>query len=140
MGDTQQPFTEYAKRSKRSTDAAAKLGWIVAGVALALLVVFVLLLAAARVDLKRMEGLQARVDEAGTSFANAQLDNQKKQDQIAALQIPGCIDLQKEKELAAQMAKGLESEMRADSPRIQGCDHLQTQRQAHGEHPGPRDV
>jgi hypothetical protein len=48
-------------------------------------------------------------------------------------------DLEKEKEDAAQMAKGLEDEMRAD---LESKDVTisKLQGQAHGEHSRPRDV
>ena len=45
--------------------------------------------------------------------ASAQAENQKDKDQIAALQSK-VADLEQEKDAAAQMAKGLENEMRAD--------------------------
>jgi len=88
-------------------------GWIIVGVLAALLVAALLLWAAALGKLRRLESFPAKLDEANTSLANALAEAQKDQDQIAALQTQ-VADLQKEKEAAGQMAKGLEDEMRSD--------------------------
>jgi chemotaxis protein MotB len=53
------------------------------------------------------------LDDANASLAKGQAENQKAKDQIAALQAK-VSDLEQEKDTAAQMAKGLENEMRAD--------------------------
>ena len=60
-----------------------------------------------------LESLRSKLAEANASLAGALNDIQKDHDQIAALQAK-VADLEQEKETAAQMAKGLEDEMRAD--------------------------
>src|ERR1019366_2908965 len=63
--------------------------------------------------LRGLESLRTKLDDANASLASAQGENQKDKDQIAALQSK-VADLEQDKDTAAQMAKGLENEMRAD--------------------------
>ena len=63
--------------------------------------------------LRGLQLVQAKFNDASTSLANAQAEIDKDRDQIAALQTQ-VADLQKEKEMAAQMSKSLEDEMRSD--------------------------
>lgn len=113
MSESQQPFTEYATRKKKVVSDPTKLAWIVAGIAFALMVLFLLLWAFARADLQETDSLRAKLSETTTNLANAQADLQKSQDQIAALQSQAA-ELAKEKEAEAQMSKNLENEMRSD--------------------------
>ena len=112
MSEDKQPFTEQVTKTKHGPDIA-RLGWILAGILTVLLVVSLLLWATAVGKLRGLASLPAKLDDANTSLASALAENQKDQDQIAALQTQ-VADLEKEKEQAAQMAKGLEDEMRAD--------------------------
>jgi chemotaxis protein MotB len=112
MSEDRQPFTQYATKPERGLDNP-RLGWIAAGCAAALLIVFVLLWAAAVGRLNGVKSLRANLDEANASLTNALAENQQAKDQIAALQAR-VTDLEKEKEMAGQMAKGLEEEMRSD--------------------------
>ncbi len=112
MSDGKQPFTEYATKAQRGPDAA-RWGWIAAGILAVLLVVSLLLWASAVGKLRGLESLQTKLDDANASLAGAQAENQKDKDQIAALQSK-VADLEQDKNAAAQMAKGLENEMRAD--------------------------
>lgn len=112
MSESKQPFTEYVTR-KQGVSSSARLGWILAGVMALLMVVFLLLWSSARIDHQTLEGLHAKLNEAAANLSNAQAEKQKSQDQITALQSQ-VAELEKEKEMAAQMAKGLEEEMRAD--------------------------
>jgi chemotaxis protein MotB len=112
MSEDRQPFTEQVTRANRGADAS-KLAWGTAGVLAALLVVALLLWATAVGKLRGRESLQSKLDEANANLADALNENQKDRDQIASLQTQ-VADLQKEKDLAAQMSKGLEDEMRAD--------------------------
>ena len=91
----------------------AKLGWIIAGILTVLLVAVLLLWAIAVGKFRGLESLQSKLDEANTSLASALDQTQKDKDQIAALQSQ-VADLEKEKADVAQMAKGLEDEMRND--------------------------
>ena len=112
MSEGKQPFTEYATKARRGPDAS-RWGWIAAGILAVLLVVSLLLWASAVGKLRGLESLRTRLDDANASLASAQGENQKDKDQIAALQSK-VADLEQEKDTAAQMAKGLENEMRAD--------------------------
>ena len=112
MSNGKQPFTEYATKARRGPDAS-RWGWIAAGILAVLLVVSLLLWASAVGRLRGLESLQTKLDDANASLASAQGENQKAKDQIAALQSK-VADLEQDKNAAAQMAKGLENEMRAD--------------------------
>ena len=112
MSEGKQPFTEYVTKARRGPDAS-RWGWIAAGILAVLLVVSLLLWASAVGRLRGLESLRTRLDDANASLASAQGENQKDKDQIAALQSK-VADLEQEKDTAAQMAKGLENEMRAD--------------------------
>ena len=110
--DEERPFTEQVTRASRGTNPA-KPAWTITGVLAALLVVALLLWATAVGKMRGLEMLQAKLDEANAHLADALNENQKDNDQIAALQTQ--VDtLQKEKDQAAQMSKSLENEMRAD--------------------------
>ena len=112
MSESKQPFTEYVTKARRGPDAS-RWGWIAAGILAVLLVVSLLLWASAVGKLRGLESLQTKLDDANASLASAQAENQKAKDQIAALQSK-VADLEQDKNAAAQMAKGLENEMRAD--------------------------
>ena len=113
MSESRQPFTEYVTRSNGSRNTA-KLGWL-AALALGLLAAtFLLLWFSARSQLQReLEPLQAKLDESASALSNVRAANQTNQDLIAALKLQ-VADLEQDKETAAQMAKGLENEMRAN--------------------------
>ena len=106
------PFARSVAESRRSLDNP-KPGWIVAGILAALVIAVLLLWAAALGKLRGLASLQAKLDEANASLAGALDQSQKDKDQIAALKTQ-VADLEKEKADAAQMAKGLEDEMRSD--------------------------
>ena len=88
-------------------------GWIVAGILAVLLAAALLLWAVAVGRARGLEALRSRLDAANAGLAQALDENQKAKDQLAALQAQ-VADLEKEKTDAAQMAKGLEDEMRSD--------------------------
>jgi len=106
------PFTKPAAKSRRGADNPEP-GWIVIGILVALLIAALLLWATAVGKLRGLESLQSKLDEANAGLASALDQSQKDKDQIAALQTQ-VADLEKEKADAAQMAKGLEDEMRSD--------------------------
>jgi chemotaxis protein MotB len=112
MSEGKQPFTEYVTKARRGSDAT-RWGWIVAGILAVLLVVSLLLWASAVGKERGLELLRTKLDDANASLASALDENQTNKDQIAALQSK-VTDLEQEKNTAAQMAKGLENEMRAD--------------------------
>jgi len=106
------PFAEPAAQNERPLDNSQP-GWLLVGVLAVLLVVALLLWAVALGKLRGLESLPAKLTDANAGLANALAQNQKDQDQIATLQAK-VTDLEKEKEMAGQMAKGLEDEMRSD--------------------------
>jgi chemotaxis protein MotB len=112
MTEDKRPFTEYATKANRRPDAA-RWGWIVAGILAALLLAALLFWATAVGKIRALESLKAKLDDANASLAAAQDQNQTNKDLIASLQSK-ITDLQQEKEASAQMAKGLENEMRTD--------------------------
>jgi chemotaxis protein MotB len=112
MSESRQPFTEHVTKSGPGLNTS-RWGWIAAGLLAVLAVLFLALWATALDKQHGLESLRSKLDEASASLATAQAENQKARDQIAALQTQ-VADLEKEKEMAAQMAKGLEDEMRAD--------------------------
>jgi chemotaxis protein MotB len=112
MARDKQPFTEQVTKANRNP-VGAKLGWIVAGILAGLLLAVLLLWATAVGKLRGLESLRAKLDDANASLASALAENQKDNDQITALQTQ-VANLEKEKADSAQMAKGLEDEMRAD--------------------------
>jgi chemotaxis protein MotB len=112
MSEGKKPFTEHVTKSGPGLNPS-RWGWIAAGLLAVLAALFLTLWATALEKQHGLESLRSKLDEASASLASAQAENQKARDQIAALQTQ-VADLEKEKELAAQMAKGLEDEMRAD--------------------------
>jgi chemotaxis protein MotB len=115
MSEERQPFTEQVTRANRASGTAGttRLAWICAGILGALLIAALLLWATAEGKLRGMQMLQTRLDNANAGLANALAENDKDKDQIASLQTQ-VSDLQKEKDMAAQMSKSLENEMRSD--------------------------
>jgi chemotaxis protein MotB len=113
MSESKQPFTEYVTRSK-GAPGIARSGWIVALVLGLLAAVFLWLWSSARSSqLRELESLRTRLEETASALSRAQAENQTNRDLIAALQSQ-VADLEKDRETAAQMARGLENEMRAD--------------------------
>jgi chemotaxis protein MotB len=113
MSESKQPFTEYVTQSKGVWNSS-RAAWMVA-LALGLLAVLFLglWLSAAtrrRVDL---ETLRSGLEQTASALAGVRAENQTNRDLIAVLKSQ-VADLEKEKEQAAQMAMGLEKEMRAD--------------------------
>jgi chemotaxis protein MotB len=89
------------------------MGWICAGILGALLIAALLMWATAVGKLRGLQATQSKLDEANGNLASALAEDEKDKDQLTALQTQ-VSDLQKEKDLAAQMSKSLENEMRAD--------------------------
>lgn len=106
------PFADPKPRAKSGVNTS-KQAWLVAGIMALLAVLFLALWATSRMNQGDMEALRAQVAETTTNLVRAQAENQKSQDQIAALQAQ-VAELEREKEQEAHMAKGLEEEMRTD--------------------------
>ena len=112
MSDNSRPFTDQVTRGAGGS-GTPKAGWIAAGVLAVLLITALLCWATAVGKLRGLQRVQADLKDANASLAGALSQNDKDKEQIAALQSQ-LADLQKEKDTAAQAAKGLEDEMRAD--------------------------
>src|SRR5271157_4475750 len=112
MSDDKNPFTEPEAKAHSGPDRS-KPAWIVAGVMAVLLVAVLLLWASALGKVHSLESLKPSLDEAKASLTNALAQSAQARDQIAALKSQ-VAELEKEKEMAGQMAKGLEGEMRKD--------------------------
>ncbi|MGO8837623.1 MAG: OmpA family protein [Limisphaerales bacterium] len=100
-------------RSK-STLGISRLSWIATLIMGLLAVIFLVLWLSTKAQQQReLESLQTRLDETTSTLSNKLAENQTNQDLITALKSQ-VADLENDKEMAAQMAKGLENEMRAD--------------------------
>jgi len=112
MSEDKEPFTEFATKAEHGP-GSSKPGWIAAGLAAALLVVALVLWASALSKLRGLESLRSGLADANASLTNSLAELQKAKGQLAALQRKAA-DLEKEKEMAAQRAKGLEDQLRSD--------------------------
>ena len=108
MNDDINPFVEPAPKAGGSSDNA-KVGWIVAGLAVLLAAISALWYSAS----EKARGLQSDLDKAKTALTNALVEEEKATLQNAALKIQ-VADLEREKEMVGQTAKGLEDELRSD--------------------------
>jgi chemotaxis protein MotB len=116
MSDSKKPFTEHVIQTQRGQNPAmlpARLGWVVAGILAAVVIVLLLLWATAVGKQRALESLRSKLDDANANLANANDENQKDKDQITALQSQ-VADLQKDKDETAQASKALEDEMRSN--------------------------
>ena len=112
MSESDQPFTKHVTRAN-GTPNHSKAGWIVAGVMALLLVGVFCLWASLRAAQPDLAALRSKLDETTADLANALAESQTNQTRLIALQTE-VADLEKEKEMAAHLAKGLEDELRAD--------------------------
>jgi len=90
----------------------SKADWIVAGLLAAALIAVSLFWASALRKVGALESLRPDLADANARLTNALAEIEKARGQIAALQT-NVADLQKEKEMVGQAAKGLENEMRS---------------------------
>src|SRR5690242_4290657 len=116
MSESKQPFTDHVTRSKNGPDIS-RLGWIVAGVMLAVAVLFFCLWAPLRANQPNIQSLRDELSKANAGLAAAlgelRTQQQTNQDLVATLRSQ-IDDLEREKEQATQMSRGLEEEMRSD--------------------------
>lgn len=111
MSDDKNPFTDHVTKSGQA--GTSRLGWGVAAIATALAMIFLVCWYNALSRQHDLESLRGKLDDANIGLSAALAENQKFKDQIEALQ-KQVADLEQEKAMAAQMAHGLEDEMRAD--------------------------
>lgn len=112
MSDSRNPFTEHVTRSKASRTVWGAI-WVMAVLILGLLVVVVALVSAARRDQLEMRNLRAKLNEAGIESNAAKVKSAQQLGVIRSLE-ERVVELEKEKEVAAQMSRGLEEQMRSE--------------------------
>ena len=115
MSESKQPFTDYATKKDASFEMSR---YVVPGVCILIMIVLGLCLwQQAEQHQRDLDALRARLNQANTSLATTQSQDQTTdaalQQQIAGLQAD-VADLEKEKDQTAQSAKGLEDEMKSD--------------------------
>jgi chemotaxis protein MotB len=111
MSNDRRPLTEHV--TKAGQPDFSKLGWVAAIIGAALAILFLVLWYNALSRQHELEALGGKLDDANGQLNAALGESQKQKNQIADLQ-KQIADLQQEKADAAQMAKGLEQEMRTD--------------------------
>ena len=112
MSEGKKPLTDHLTRSGRAP-VPTRLAWTIAGILAAAVIVLLLLWATAVGRERGLETVHSQLDVANAALAAAQNQIQQDKDQLAALQSK-LDDLQRQKDTEAQMAKGLEAEMRGD--------------------------
>jgi chemotaxis protein MotB len=112
MSDVDNPFAGRAAKNKGGSYNHVY-GWVAAGICAVVAIVFLSLWSSARTDQSEVDDLRAKLNESAAALAAARAVIQTNQDQIATLQSQ-IADLQNDKQMAAQMANGLEDEMRKD--------------------------
>jgi chemotaxis protein MotB len=110
MSDEKNPFSAQAAAR---TSGHSRLGWVVAGIAGAVAILFLVFWYDALGQAHGLESLRGKLDSANVALNNALTENQKLKDQVDAQQ-KQVADLEQEKAAAATMSKSLEDEMRAD--------------------------
>jgi chemotaxis protein MotB len=113
MSDPANPFANKPNHPAAATPIS-RYAWGVAVAAILVALMFLMLwLETKTVQGQKIESLQSKLAAAAAELSQARNDSQTNQDLIASLKTQ-VADLQKEKELAGQMAKSLEDEMRSD--------------------------
>ena len=84
MSDGKNPFSESVAGAERPS--ASRLGWVVAGIAGALAVLFLVFWYDALEKQHGLESLRGKLDDANASLNTALGENQKLKDQVEALQ------------------------------------------------------
>lgn len=110
MSDEKNPFSAQAAARPSGN---SRTGWIVAAIAGAVAILFLVFWYDALEQAHGLESLRGKLDDANKALNGALTDNQKLKDQVDALQ-KQVADLEQEKAAAATMSKSLEDEMRQD--------------------------
>lgn len=112
MSESNQPFTEHVSRSKTARPFGA-LGWVLVGLIVLLLLMVVGEWMVIHRDRTAAAEIKAESQKLAADLATAQARRAESQKEIEGFRAR-VTELEKEKELAAQMARGLEEQMRAD--------------------------
>jgi chemotaxis protein MotB len=112
MNGSSNPFSAQATRSNTSRAVWVAI-WIMAVLIVLLLVAVIAFVSVARRDRLELETLRARLAELAIESRSAQATNAQRLEAIKSLR-EQVTELQREKEMAVQMARGLEEQMRAE--------------------------
>ncbi|MFO1513833.1 MAG: OmpA family protein [Verrucomicrobiota bacterium] len=112
MSDSTNPFTEYVTRSKTSRAAGLAIG-ILAVVTVLLLAGLIWFGSVIRQERQERESLRAKLEQAAFEVRTTQATSAERLDAINKLR-ERVADLEKEKAMAVQSARGLEEQMRAE--------------------------
>lgn len=114
MSDPDNPFASPTEKPLSAVSRGTFTAWTVAVAAILAALLFVMFWVHEKNTRQKASlTLQAKLDKANASLAGALAEGRTNQDLIASLKTQ-VADLQKEKEMAGQMAHNLEQEMRAD--------------------------
>jgi len=113
MNESKQPFTDLVTRSQ-GVSKTHWTGWLAAFVAAMLALLFLMLWSSVRTGhRKEIESLQTRLNDAKSQLSDALAQNLTNLDTITTLK-GQVADLEAQRDMAAQMSKALENEMRSD--------------------------
>jgi chemotaxis protein MotB len=113
MNESKQPFTDLVTRSQ-GVSKTQWAGWLTAVVAAMLALFFLMLWSSVRTGhRKEMSALQTQLNDAKSQLSNVLAQNQTNLDTITTLK-GQVADLEAQRDMAAQMSKALENEMRSD--------------------------
>jgi chemotaxis protein MotB len=111
MNESRQPFTEHVTRTRGNRGSRA--GWFLAALLGLLALGLLWLWLSSRTERYQLASLKSQLNDSAAALAEARAENETNRNQIVALKSQ-IADLEKEKEQVANMARGLEEEMRAD--------------------------
>jgi chemotaxis protein MotB len=112
MSDRSNPFSGQSAKTRASWSSGA-VGWVLVAIIVALLLAFAGLWASAQRERNQHEKLRASLDDAARELATMKAKHAENQQSVAGLRAR-VAELEKEKEMAVQMARGLEDQMRAE--------------------------
>lgn len=114
MSESENPFASPEKRVKPAAQRANYVAWGVAVLAIMVALFILMVWSQGKTDHEReMNALRSKLDTTARNLTNALALNLTNADLMAALKTQ-VSDLEKQRDAAGQMAKSLESEMRAD--------------------------
>lgn len=112
MNDSGNPFSGQVNKSGASWSSGV-VGWILVAMVVALLLALAGVWASVQRERRQSVALRADLDEAARNLADVKAQRAESQQAVAGLRAR-VAELEKEKEMAVQMARGLEDQMRAE--------------------------
>lgn len=114
MSASKQPFTDHVTRTKQPAGRGSRVAvWVLAGLCVILLLAAITFGSAMRREQAEAAALRARATVDKTDLTALQARDLEQQQALATLRAH-VADLEREKEMATQMARSLEDEMRAE--------------------------